>query len=178
LGRKLIHLWEYFHPWKLRALWYFLLVNTPPTPSPQKLMEKHLILHLFEEEEESPSLTNFHVARSNKPSSIDLSSLIKRGSFRYNYFSHAQYRCASSNWITFQIVGTSKNFRKKKRYKEMDGSDTDESMKGIGHGGARSKVQSFTPSTPPPSAMNNYRTAKRRKGVPHRSPMGGYIIEY
>jgi hypothetical protein len=60
----------------------------------------------------------------------------------------------------------------------MDGSDTDESMKGIGHGGARSKVQSFTPSTPPPSAMNNYRTAKRRKGVPHRSPMGGYIIEY
>jgi hypothetical protein len=51
-------------------------------------------------------------------------------------------------------------------------------MKGIGNGGARSKVQSFTPSTPPPSAMNNYRTAKRRKGVPHRSPMGGYIIEY
>ncbi|XP_011014381.1 PREDICTED: uncharacterized protein LOC105118189 [Populus euphratica] len=77
-----------------------------------------------------------------------------------------------------KIVGTSKNFRKKKRYKEMDGSDTEESMKGIGNGGARSKVQSFTPSTPPPSAMNNYRTAKRRKGVPHRSPMGGYIIEY
>ncbi|KAJ6855098.1 hypothetical protein NC651_039924 [Populus alba x Populus x berolinensis] len=77
-----------------------------------------------------------------------------------------------------KIVGTSKNFRKKKRYKEMDGSDTEESMKGTGNGGARSKVQSFTPSTPPPSAMNNHRTAKRRKGVPHRSPMGGYIIEY
>lgn len=77
-----------------------------------------------------------------------------------------------------KIVGTSKNFRKKKRYKEMDGSDTEESMKGTGNGGARSKVQSFTPSTPPPSAMNNHRTAKRRKGVPHRSPMGVYIIEY
>lgn len=62
--------------------------------------------------------------------------------------------------------------------KEMDGSsDTEESMNGISNGSARSKIQSFTPSTPPPTAVN-YRTAKRRKGVPHRSPMGGFIVEY
>ena len=39
------------------------------------------------------------------------------------------------------------------------------------------KVQSFTPSTPPPTSVN-YRTAKRRKGIPHRAPMGGLVIEY
>ena len=39
------------------------------------------------------------------------------------------------------------------------------------------KVQSFTPSTPPPTSVN-YRTAKRRKGIPHRAPMVGLIIEY
>lgn len=38
-------------------------------------------------------------------------------------------------------------------------------------------VQSFTPSTPPPTLVS-YRTAKRRKGIPHRAPMGGLIIEY
>ncbi|XP_015575222.1 protein RGF1 INDUCIBLE TRANSCRIPTION FACTOR 1 isoform X2 [Ricinus communis] len=71
-----------------------------------------------------------------------------------------------------------KNFRKKKMRKEIEGSDTEESMNnGIGKGSPKSKIQSFTPSTPPPTAVN-YRTAKRRKGVPHRSPMGGFIIEY
>ncbi|KAJ6308489.1 hypothetical protein OIU76_018135 [Salix suchowensis] len=39
------------------------------------------------------------------------------------------------------------------------------------------KVQSFSPSTPPPTPAS-YRTAKRRKGIPHRAPMGGLIIEY
>ncbi|KAF9661342.1 hypothetical protein SADUNF_Sadunf19G0058100 [Salix dunnii] len=73
-----------------------------------------------------------------------------------------------------KIVGTSKSFRKKRRRKEMDGSDTEESINGFGNGSAESKAQSFTPSTPPPSAIN-YRTAKKRKGVPHRSPMGGYL---
>ena len=39
------------------------------------------------------------------------------------------------------------------------------------------KEQSFTPSTPPPTSVN-YRTAKRRKGIPHRAPMGGLLVEY
>ncbi|KAG6750911.1 hypothetical protein POTOM_045426 [Populus tomentosa] len=79
--------------------------------------------------------------------------------------------------LACKIVGTSKNFRKKKGYKEMDGPDTEKSTSGISNGSAKSKAQSFTPSTPPPTAMN-YRTAKRRKGVPQRSPMGGFIIEF
>lgn len=67
----------------------------------------------------------------------------------------------------------------------MEGSDTEESMngssvireKGNGNGNKR-KIQSFTPSTPPPTSASYRATAKRRKGVPHRSPMGGFIIEY
>ncbi|XP_041011438.1 uncharacterized protein LOC121255227 [Juglans microcarpa x Juglans regia] len=76
-----------------------------------------------------------------------------------------------------KIVGTSKSFRKKKMCMETEGSDTEGSLNGIGNGHVKSKVRSFTPSTPPPTAAS-YRTAKRRKGVPHRSPMGGLIIEY
>lgn len=61
---------------------------------------------------------------------------------------------------------------------KKDGSDGEESMNGISNGSGRNKIHSFTPSTPPPTVVN-YRTAKRRKGVPHRSPMGGgIIIEY
>ncbi|KAM7525437.1 hypothetical protein LguiA_015339 [Lonicera macranthoides] len=44
-------------------------------------------------------------------------------------------------------------------------------------GGGGNKFQSFSPSTPPPTVVN-YRTAKRRKGIPHRAPMGGLIIQY
>ncbi|OMO96651.1 hypothetical protein COLO4_15167 [Corchorus olitorius] len=78
-----------------------------------------------------------------------------------------------------KIVGTSKNFiRKKRMSKETDGSSDAESLNGVSNGSTKSKLQSFTPSTPPPTAVN-YRTAKRRKGVPHRAPMGsGLIIEY
>ncbi|XP_011044452.1 PREDICTED: uncharacterized protein LOC105139637 isoform X2 [Populus euphratica] len=79
--------------------------------------------------------------------------------------------------LACKIVGTSENFRKKKRYKEMDGPDTEKSMAGTSNESAKSKAQSFTPSTPPPTAVN-YRTTKRRKGVPQRSPMGRFIIEY
>ncbi|KAK5846063.1 hypothetical protein PVK06_002329 [Gossypium arboreum] len=39
------------------------------------------------------------------------------------------------------------------------------------------KVQSFSLSTPPPTLVN-YRIAKRGKGIPHRAPMEGLIIEY
>ncbi|CAJ1926346.1 unnamed protein product [Sphenostylis stenocarpa] len=76
-----------------------------------------------------------------------------------------------------KIVGTSKKFRKKKMLAETDGSDGEESINGISNE-TRNKIQSFTPSTPPPTVAN-YRTAKRRKGVPHRAPMGSaLIIEY
>ncbi|KAJ4842166.1 hypothetical protein Tsubulata_023907 [Turnera subulata] len=77
-----------------------------------------------------------------------------------------------------KIAGTSKNHLKwKKMSKQIDGSDTEGSMNSITNGSAKRKAQSFTPSTPPPTAVS-YRTAKRRKGIPHRSPMGGLIIEY
>lgn len=76
-----------------------------------------------------------------------------------------------------KIVGTSKKLmRKNKMLSQKDGSDGEESMNGISNG--RNKIHSFTPSTPPPTVVN-YRTVKRRKGVPHRAPMGGgIIIEY
>ncbi|KAF5735309.1 putative zinc-binding protein [Tripterygium wilfordii] len=70
-----------------------------------------------------------------------------------------------------QIVGTSKNFMNRKMCKKLDGSDTEESL----NRSAQRRRRSFTP---PPTTMS-YRTGgKRRKGVPHRSPMGGFIIEY
>ncbi|KAI5642035.1 hypothetical protein M9H77_00363 [Catharanthus roseus] len=97
-----------------------------------------------------------------------------------------------------KIVGTSKNFQKRKRQLPekkraatvMAMSDSEDSYSSSSHGGGGggrqrspnnsngSRVQSFTPSTPPPTAVN-YRTAKRRKGIPHRSPMGGgLVLEY
>ncbi|GMN30574.1 hypothetical protein TIFTF001_002856 [Ficus carica] len=79
-----------------------------------------------------------------------------------------------------KIVGTSKNFQKKKQM--ASDSEEDSYSSSSSHGRSKSnnsnsKVQSFTPSTPPPTSVN-YRTAKRRKGIPHRAPMGGLIIEY
>ncbi|KAF3432641.1 hypothetical protein FNV43_RR23743 [Rhamnella rubrinervis] len=74
-----------------------------------------------------------------------------------------------------KIVGTSKNFRKKKLCGKMNGSDGEESTSSISNNGnLKSKTLSFTPSTPPPTAIN-YRAAKRRKGVPRRAPMGGLL---
>ncbi|XP_057510454.1 protein RGF1 INDUCIBLE TRANSCRIPTION FACTOR 1-like [Actinidia eriantha] len=91
-----------------------------------------------------------------------------------------------------KIVGTSKNFQKKRRHSPqkkrptamamMVGTDFEESYSSSSHDRHKSnsngsnKVQSFTPSTPPPTSV--YRTAKRRKGIPHRAPMGGLFIEY
>lgn len=99
---------------------------------------------------------------------------------KYNVFwsSSATSSCFLWNCFFFQIVGTSKKFRKKKMLGDPDISDGEESMNSLSNGSARHRIQSFTPSTPPPTAMN-YRTAKRRKGIPHRSPMGGgLIIQY
>ncbi|XP_048141587.1 protein RGF1 INDUCIBLE TRANSCRIPTION FACTOR 1-like [Rhodamnia argentea] len=90
-----------------------------------------------------------------------------------------------------KIVGTSKNFVKEKKKKlkrsslvsEDDSEDSysSSSRPGAGHGHGRrkvsNKVQTFSPSTPPPTAPS-YRIAKRRKGIPHRAPMGGFVIEY
>ncbi|MED6193154.1 hypothetical protein PIB30_016456 [Stylosanthes scabra] len=81
-----------------------------------------------------------------------------------------------------KIVGTSKNFQKRKKHSAAMASDSEDSYSSNSshgrHNNSSDKVQSFTPSTPPPTSVN-YRTAKRRKGIPHRAPMGGgLIIEY
>ncbi|KAF7829219.1 PLATZ transcription factor family protein [Senna tora] len=80
-----------------------------------------------------------------------------------------------------KIVGTSRHFQKKKRSAALASESEDSySSSSSSHSHSRhrnSKVQSFTPSTPPPTSVN-YRTAKRRKGIPHRAPMGGLIIQY
>lgn len=93
-----------------------------------------------------------------------------------------------------KIVGTSKNFQKRKKIRSSMGSDSEGSCSTTStttshhhhqhhHHGRKENnnnnkvVQSFTPSTPPPTSVN-YRTAKRRKGIPHRAPLGGLIVEY
>lgn len=105
-----------------------------------------------------------------------------------------------------KIVGTSKNYQKKKELRRSMGSDSEDScstssttttsrghvrhhhhhhhhhgrneiMESNYNNNNNKGVQSFTPSTPPPTAAN-FRTAKRRKGIPHRAPFGGLIIEY
>ncbi|XP_059443953.1 protein RGF1 INDUCIBLE TRANSCRIPTION FACTOR 1 isoform X1 [Corylus avellana] len=70
-----------------------------------------------------------------------------------------------------QIVGTSKTFQKRKKHSAALASDSEESHSSSSHHGqGKRKFQSFTPQTPPPTI--NYRTARRRKGIPHRAPMG------
>ncbi|GAB4858154.1 hypothetical protein Ancab_009551 [Ancistrocladus abbreviatus] len=84
-----------------------------------------------------------------------------------------------------KINGTSKSFWKKKSVEAAAGnsdSDSDESSLNYLHQErAKKTIQSFTPSTPPRSAASasvNYRTAKRRKGIPHRAPLGALVIQY
>ncbi|KAE8699908.1 PLATZ transcription factor family protein isoform 2 [Hibiscus syriacus] len=75
-----------------------------------------------------------------------------------------------------KIVGTSKSFRKKKRQLHMGmalDSEDSYSSSSSSHG----KPRNFSPSTPPPTSVN-HRTPKRRKGIPHRAPMGGLILEF
>jgi hypothetical protein len=96
-----------------------------------------------------------------------------------------------------QIVGTSGEFRvrkkhaavkKKKKLPSHKGgaaaaaamasdSEDDSSTSTSGGSDKSSVVQSFTPSTPPATA-NSFRTGKRRKGVPHRSPFGSLMVEF
>ncbi|KAF8032558.1 hypothetical protein BT93_D1461 [Corymbia citriodora subsp. variegata] len=87
-----------------------------------------------------------------------------------------------------KIEGTSKNFVKEKKNLKRSSMVSDDdsedsyssSSRRAGHGGRRrasKKVQSFGLSTSPPTALT-YRIAKRRKGIPHRAPTGGFVIEY
>ncbi|XP_072955638.1 protein RGF1 INDUCIBLE TRANSCRIPTION FACTOR 1 [Typha angustifolia] len=70
-----------------------------------------------------------------------------------------------------KINGSSEDTQKKKKKKRATmASDSDDSY-------TSNAVQNFTPSTPPPSAAAGVRTAKRRKGIPHRAPFGSLILE-
>ncbi|GFS32588.1 PLATZ transcription factor family protein [Actinidia rufa] len=85
-----------------------------------------------------------------------------------------------------KIVGTSHNFERKRKHSRekkylataaaMVGSESEDSYSSSSRvrSNNSNKFQSFTPSTPPPTVVN-YRTAKRRKGIPHRAPMGGLV---
>ncbi|KAL5216788.1 hypothetical protein ABZP36_008189 [Zizania latifolia] len=88
-----------------------------------------------------------------------------------------------------KIAGTSGGYRgqkrhgggnnnKKKLHKGAVPSDSEDSSTTTSGGSDKSSVvQSFTPSTPPATA-NSFRTGKRRKGVPHRSPFGSLMLEF
>ncbi|GMJ11335.1 hypothetical protein like AT4G17900 [Hibiscus trionum] len=73
-----------------------------------------------------------------------------------------------------KVVGTSG--RRKKMHREAEESEGESMNTSVSNGSTNYNKQqiSFTPSTPPPTA----RSARRRKGVPHRAPMGDLIIEY
>ncbi|CAN8313993.1 unnamed protein product [Cochlearia groenlandica] len=79
-----------------------------------------------------------------------------------------------------KISGISKNIAKKRKSWMNNLSDSDDSYSSIVVEGFKKNndmVNSFTPSTPPLSVVSR-RITKRRKGIPHRAPFGGLIIEY
>ncbi|GMH26769.1 hypothetical protein Nepgr_028612 [Nepenthes gracilis] len=80
-----------------------------------------------------------------------------------------------------KILGTSENFQKKNRkLPAAAAADSEDSCSSSSHGKTKknhNNVENFTPSTPPPTVVN-YRTAKRRKGIPHRAPLSGLITGY
>ncbi|KAL6652133.1 hypothetical protein ACP70R_011058 [Stipagrostis hirtigluma subsp. patula] len=93
-----------------------------------------------------------------------------------------------------KIVGTSGDYRVRKKHAGIRksskkkpqhkggalaaASDSEDSSTSTGGGSDKSSVvQSFTPSTPPATA-SSFRTGKRRKGVPHRSPFGSLMVEF
>lgn len=79
-----------------------------------------------------------------------------------------------------QIAGTSTedHYKKKGKKEKMDASDTDSYASSSQESGRSTVVESFNPSTPPMTAVS-YQTGptKRRKGIPHRSPFGGLLLE-
>ncbi|XP_078438096.1 PLATZ transcription factor family protein [Wolffia australiana] len=69
-----------------------------------------------------------------------------------------------------KIAGTSKDFRRRgKNQKTAEGSDSE--------GSSITGMKSFSPSTPPATCLS-FRTHKRRKGVPHRAPLGTLTAEH
>ncbi|GAB2273035.1 hypothetical protein Dimus_007845 [Dionaea muscipula] len=92
-----------------------------------------------------------------------------------------------------KTAGTSKNFQKNTKKSVMAASEDSQSGSSSSSSqvGDRKKenkkrkkqrkeeiVQSFIPSTPPPTASNYRATHHRRKGIPHRAPFGGSIIQF
>jgi len=95
-----------------------------------------------------------------------------------------------------KIVGTSRGYRPRKKHAAAAGGggnknrkraalkdvrcDSEDSCTGSSGGSSdkSSVVQSFSPSTPPPTAASCRPWNKRRKGVPHRSPFGSLIVEF
>ncbi|CAL9782262.1 unnamed protein product [Musa acuminata subsp. burmannicoides] len=79
-----------------------------------------------------------------------------------------------------KIAGTANDHSKKKSMKQKAmaaaaPSDSEESY-ASSRGSEKSNVsQGFTPSTPPPAGT---RSAKRRKGIPHRAPFGSLLLEF
>ncbi|MQL84116.1 hypothetical protein Taro_016616 [Colocasia esculenta] len=78
-----------------------------------------------------------------------------------------------------KIVGTSKDFQKKPRKRAAaSGSDSEESSI-TAKSDKSSATQGFTPSTPPATSFSYRPTSKRRKGIPHRAPLGStLVVEY
>ncbi|KAK8945485.1 hypothetical protein KSP40_PGU001749 [Platanthera guangdongensis] len=79
-----------------------------------------------------------------------------------------------------KVVGTSGNpdMRKRKKNPGSMASGSEESFSSTSHSSEKSTVvQSFTPSTPPPTSLN-YRRAKRRKGIPHRAPFSSQALQF
>ncbi|CAB78792.1 putative protein [Arabidopsis thaliana] len=68
-----------------------------------------------------------------------------------------------------KIAGTSRGFEKGRENLLME---TEDSSSSIAIGKNITNLQSFSPSTPPLTTSSNCRIVKRRKGIPHRSPMG------
>jgi len=105
-------------------------------------------------------------------------------------FGNSKHRNVSVH-VDAQIVGSSGEYRVRKRHDAVKknkkkrttplhraASESDDSSTSTsGRSDKSSVVQSFTPSTPPATA-NSFRTGKRRKGVPHRSPFGSLMVEF
>ncbi|RWV89266.1 hypothetical protein GW17_00048592 [Ensete ventricosum] len=86
----------------------------------------------------------------------------------------------------FFIAGTASDYsrnrkksKKKKKKKSTAGSDSEASETSASSGSDKCQdgTQSFTPSTPSPTAAR-LRSSNRRKGIPHRAPFGSLMLEF
>ncbi|CAA0395650.1 unnamed protein product [Arabidopsis thaliana] len=77
--------------------------------------------------------------------------------------------------LTFACIFVSPNFSLHfsfEKGRENLLMETEDSSSSIAIGKNITNLQSFSPSTPPLTTSSNCRIVKRRKGIPHRSPMG------